>query len=93
MRSLVSFTLMICVLVLAMLIMAADCSYGKGGKKRVPPAMAPSPSPSSDGGHFGGTNKTRPISPPPPNAATFTVCPQLISATVATTVTVLVLIL
>ncbi|KAG2295338.1 hypothetical protein Bca52824_042007 [Brassica carinata] len=54
MRSLYSFTLMICVLVLAMLIMVADSSYGEGGKKRAPPAMAPSPSPSNDGGHFGG---------------------------------------
>ncbi|CAG7881897.1 uncharacterized protein LOC108871342 [Brassica rapa] len=90
MRYLVSFTLMICVLVLAMLIMVADSSYGEGGKKRAPPAMAPSPSPSSDGGHFGGPNKTL---PPPPNAATFIVFPQLISATVATTVSVLVFIL
>ncbi|CAN6809253.1 unnamed protein product [Brassica oleracea] len=90
MRSLYSFTLMISVLVLAMLIMVADSSYGEGGKKRAPPAMAPSPSPSNDGGHFGGPNKTL---PPPPNTATFTVCPQLvISATVATTVSVLVFI-
>ncbi|KAJ0249868.1 F28 protein [Hirschfeldia incana] len=89
MRSLVSFTLMIFVLVLAMLIMVADSSYGEGGKKRSPPPMAPSPSPSSDGGHFGGTNKTLPS---PPNSATFTVFPQLISATVATTVSFLVFI-
>ncbi|KAL0717831.1 hypothetical protein Bca4012_067153 [Brassica carinata] len=89
MRSLVSFTLLISVLVLAMLIMVADSTYGEGGKKRSPPPMASSPSPSSDGGHFGGTNKTRPS---PPNAATFTVCPQLISTTVATTVSVLVFI-
>ncbi|CAE5965726.1 unnamed protein product [Arabidopsis arenosa] len=71
-----AFSLAICVLILAMLIMVAESSYGGNDEKRTPPPppMAPSPSPT---GHFG-EPKTL---PPPPNAATFPTCPLFITTT------------
>lgn len=77
MRSFVSFTFMLCVLVLAMLSMPAESSYGQ---KPAPPMVpSPSPTPSGEGGHFGGPKTP----PPPPNDAAFAAPPLLIPATMA----------